>query len=517
MITDFKVSTASQFEADLCIIGSGVAAYTMLSVLSSAALKIIVLERGGLDRDVDETKDKACLINGHPFSGHQDGRCFGLGGTSLTWGGQALPLHDFDFEKREWVEHSGWPISQKDIDPYIPAAEAVFKVDGVPYDSDVFALRSLPPLSPLSGQLQFHFSKWSPSPNFKPGWLKTYAPHPHLTILTYARVTSLEYDDQRREVSHITIQDPKGKTGTVKAKHYVLAAGGLENPLLLLASDSMPTNPWIGRMYQDHPTAQVATVRPYDQQILQRYFGYFFRGKTRMLPRMSLTRNAIHQNRILSATSFIQFIPPEGSFYENLKEIYRPLARGHMPGGKVIRNALRSMTQMGSIIKVLKAYIMDRYSYVPQGTPRLTVMIEQSPNEQSKLVLSDKMDHTGQRIPEIQWFFGDDTIVTFRTFCSILQSEFDKLNLGTIEWDAWIKEDSETIRNHLIDAYHHMGGTRMSLTRETGVVNSDCQMHDAANVYIAGSSIFPTSGHSNPTLTLMALAIRLSHYLIGLK
>lgn len=517
MITDFSATTETAFEADLCIVGTGVAAYTMLSVLSASSLKIVVLERGGVDRDSDESKEKECHITGHRFTGHQDGRCFGLGGTSLTWGGQALPLHDFDLEAKDWVAHSGWPLTQEDIEPYIPAAEAIFNVDPVPYNTDVFSLRSLPPLSPLSGQVEFHFSKWSPSPNFKPGWLNTYAPHPRISILTHARATSMEYDDLRREVDQINIHDPQGKTGVVKAKRYVLAAGGLENPLLLLASETMPSNPWIGKMFQDHPTAQVATVRPYDKQILQRYFGYFFRGKTRMLPRISLTRNAVYQNRILSATSFIQFIPPEGSFYESLKEIYRPLARGHKPTGKVIRNALRSMTQIGSIFKVLKAFVVDRYSFVPNGTPRLTVMIEQSPNVKSKIVLSDKMDHTGHRIPEIQWFFGEDTIATFKTFCLILDSEFKKLNIGKIEWDAWTKEDPETIRHHFIDAYHHMGGTRMSKTPETGVVNSDSRMHDVSNVYVAGSSVFPTSGHSNPTLTFMALAIRLSHHLTSLN
>ena len=514
MIQDFKSSTASVFEADICIVGSGVAAYTMLSVLADTNLNVIVVERGALHPDQNETLDKECLIHGHAFTGHQDGRRFGLGGTSLSWGGQALPFHDFDFDQKEWVKFSGWPLSSKEITPFIPAAEAIMQVDPVPYDTDVFSLRALVPLHSDSGQVQFHFSKWSPAPNFKPGWLKKYAKHPCIHVLTHARAVSMDFDEETRLVSKLHILNPEGHKGAIVARHYVLAAGGLENPCLLLASETIPPNPWIGKMFQDHPTAQVATVKPKDSHWLQRYFGYFFLGKTRMLPRISLTQSAVYKNKVLSATAFIQFIPPQGSFFENLKEVYRSASRGHIPSAKTIVKTFSSMRQIGSLYAIAKAYWADRYVFVPGGVPRLTMMIEQSPDTQSQIVLSGAKDKAGQPVPEIQWFFGDDTIHTFKTYCNILESEFKRLDIGKIEWDTWVNQDNETIRQHLQDAYHHMGTTRMSTTRDTGVVNSDCRMHDVGNVYITGSSIFPTSGHSNPTLTFMALALRLGHHLI---
>lgn len=517
MILDYASSPESFFEADICIVGTGVAAYTMLSSLVHTNLKIIVVERGGIQPDPDESLDKECLINGHVFTGHQDGRRFGLGGTSLSWGGQALPLHDFDFDQKEWVKYSGWPISPADITPFIPAAEAIMQVDPVPYDTDVFSLRSLASLHSDSGQVQFHFSKWSPAPNFKPGWLKKYASHPQIQVITHARALSLHFDEETKSVSKLYILNPEGKQGVISAAQYVLAAGGLENPCLLLASPTMPVNPWIGKMFQDHPTAQVATVKPKDLHRLQRYFGYFFLGKTRMLPRISLTQSAVLHHKILSATAFIQFIPPGGSFFENLKETYRSISRGHVPTARTMMKTLASMRHIGSLFAVAKAYVADRYAFVPGGVPRLTMMIEQSPDPQSQIVLSTTKDKAGQPIPEIYWHFGEDTIRTFKTYCSILESEFDRLDIGKIEWDSWVHQDDETIRQHLQDAYHHMGTTRMSATHDTGVVNTDCRMHDVQNVYIAGSSVFPTSGHSNPTLTFMALALRLSQNLIQNK
>jgi choline dehydrogenase-like flavoprotein len=95
----------------------------------------------------------------------------------------------------------------------------------------------------------------------------------------------------------------------------------------------------------------------------------------------------------------------------------------------------------------------------------------------------------------------------------MLESEFSRMSLGRIEWDAWVNQDSETIKTHLIDAYHHMGTTRMSPSDASGVVDENCRMHGVQNLYIAGSSVFPTSGHSNPTLTFMALALRLGQHL----
>ena len=512
MIIDFSTQADQSYDADLCIIGAGIATYTLLSSLSDSPMRILVVERGGLEPGPAQEQEKQCMISGHAFTGHQEGRYFGLGGTSEYWGGQALPLSQFDISKKNWVPYSGWPIGMDDIEPFYPDAEKLFQVDPKNYSTDVFEWRSMDALSWDQASLDFHYSKWSPRPNFKPNLIEQYSTHPRITILINAVTHKMDYDAQTQDISRIQIQVGEMK-GTVTARKFVLAAGGIENARLLLVSESLPPNQWIGRMFQDHPTAQVATVHPTNMHLFQRYFNYFFIGRTRCLPRISLTQSVQEQKKILAATSFIQFLPREGSVFESLKQIYRAVSRFQIPSRKVVVDQLVSLRKMGEVIPIAKAFIFGRYAYVPDSTPRLTLMVEQEPSAKSYIGLSDKLDINGMPLPNIHWDISDATIDTIRVFSALLQTEFSRLQMGSIEWDSWMKGDNESIRGHLIDAYHHMGTTRMSHSKDTGVVDSNCRMHDVHNLYIAGSSVFPTSGHSNPTLTFMALALRLGQHL----
>ena len=513
MIIDFSAGDTTSYDADLCIIGGGIATYTMLSSFAGSTLRILVVERGGMTPGPDQEKEKSCTISGHPFEGHMDGRYFGLGGTSEYWGGQALPLEDFDLAKKDWVDFSGWPITIEDIKPFYSDAEKLFQVDPVAYDTDVFKMRSLNPLPCDQSSIKLHFSKWSPRPNFKPNLVEKYTSHASTHILINAVVSSFDYDKESKQVNRIQIQNQSGKKGTVKATHFVLAAGGIENARLLLVSPTLPENKWVGRMFQDHPTAQVATIHPSDMKSLQRYFGYFFKGRTRCLPRLSLTTEAQKQRKLLAATAFIQFLPKEGSVFEALKQVYRSLVRWKMPKRKDTKKLLASLRKTGEVFPILKAYWGSGYVYVPDSLPRLTVMLEQVPSEKSFIGLSSSLDKYGMPVADIHWDISDATMHTLKEFCAILQTEMTKLSLGRMEWDSWLHEDHETIKQHLTDAFHHMGTTRMSPSDATGVVDEDCRMHGVRNLYVAGSSVFPTSGHSNPTLTFMALTLRLGRHL----
>jgi hypothetical protein len=513
VIVDFFTDDNVAYDADLCIIGGGIAAYTLLSALSDTSMRVIVVERGGMKPGPDQESEKACHVSGHSFTGHLEGRYFGLGGTSEYWGGQALPLEEFDLTKKEWIDFSGWPISLEEISPYYPDAEKLFQVDPIAYSTDVFELRSLAPLPWNQSTIKLHFSKWSPRPNFKPNLLDAYSSAARTSILLNAVVSSLEFDANNKEVTHIQIQSHSGKRGTIKATAFVLAAGGIENARILQVSSTLPGNKWIGRMFQDHPTAQVATIHPTDMHSLQRYFGYFFKGRTRCLPRLSLTAEAQREKRMLAATAFIQFLPKEGSLFEAMKPVYRELSRLKFPSYSNIKTLFGALRKIGEVFPMLKAYWGGGYIYVPNSIPRLTIMLEQSPDVDSYVGLSSALDRYGMQVSDIHWQIPDTTIDTLKEFCAMLENEFSRLSLGHIEWDPWINQDNKTIKAHLIDAYHHMGTTRMSTSDASGVVDENCRMHGTGNVYVAGSSVFPTSGHSNPTLTFMALALRLGQHL----
>ena len=142
MILDFSNIQETTFEADLCIVGSGIACYGILSELANSNLDILILERGELNYTNTDTADNACIISGHGFNGHRDGRYLGFGGTSNTWGGQSLPLYSYDMEPKSWVPFSGWPIRRSDLDEYYPEAEKLLSLDPVPYETANFSVEN---------------------------------------------------------------------------------------------------------------------------------------------------------------------------------------------------------------------------------------------------------------------------------------------------------------------------------------------------------------------------------------
>jgi choline dehydrogenase-like flavoprotein len=144
---------------------------------------------------------------------------------------------------------------------------------------------------------------------------------------------------------------------------------------------------------------------------------------------------------------------------------------------------------------------------------------EQAPNPDSRILLSDKRDALGQRRADLDWQMTDIDKHTAKIMAKVIDAEFRRLGLGTMEPAAWLDEPGPkwpvdlTVGNHPIANYHQMGGTRMSDDPSKGVVDANCRVHGYDNLYVAGSSVFVTSGWANPTLTIAALALRLADHL----
>jgi choline dehydrogenase-like flavoprotein len=139
-------------------------------------------------------------------------------------------------------------------------------------------------------------------------------------------------------------------------------------------------------------------------------------------------------------------------------------------------------------------------------------MSEQQPNQDSRIGLMSRRDRTGLPLPELDWRVGGRDFADARRTIELLAEEVERLGLGRIEslWDRGADRPDV-----VTGGWHHMGTTAMSVTAETGVVDRDCRVHGLENLYVAGSSVFPTSGYANPTLTLLALAVRLGRHLGG--
>lgn len=519
MIIDFNdTALPAHLEADYCIVGSGVIGLAIALELQKTGKQILVLESGGLEQTEAHQSLYNAYITGHPFVGHLEGRFRMFGGSSNRWGGQALPLPELIFEKRDWVQHSGWPIQHADIEPFYPAAEQYLGLTPLPFETDYLSKFKLPKFDIDPEVLNFHFSKWSPRPNLGKEYRDQLAASPNIKVLLHANVTNLELTDDLKTVRHASLQSLEGKKGEALAKQFILCCGGIENArLLLLSNKHLPKGignqrDLVGRFFQDHPAVQIATLKPSRKDRIQLYFNARFLNKTRLLPRLSLSEEYQKKHRLLSASSTVQFIVPPENAAEQLRSIFRKISRRQFDIS-LFGHAWKAALQLPAAAATVADYLFNQRVYLPMADYRLAVIMEQEPDPESLVYLSEKLDTLGQAKFAIHWKPTDLTLHTLAHFSRAAKEELEKTGLCQVELDDWLNEPQNAWRKHLGDAFHHIGTTRMALSDTEGVVDTNCKVFGTENLYIAGSSVFPCGGHSNPTLAAIALGFRLAEHL----
>jgi choline dehydrogenase-like flavoprotein len=142
----------------------------------------------------------------------------------------------------------------------------------------------------------------------------------------------------------------------------------------------------------------------------------------------------------------------------------------------------------------------------------LRVICEQPPSIANHITLSNKRDRLGMRIPEAYWSVDDETRLSISDFSQYLKSEFDRVGISGLTLNPDINA-SKGRNLKIVDMGHSAGTTRMGHTPATSVVDPNCQVHGVEGLYVSGSSVFPTSGHANPTLMIVAFSIRLADHI----
>jgi choline dehydrogenase-like flavoprotein len=152
-------------------------------------------------------------------------------------------------------------------------------------------------------------------------------------------------------------------------------------------------------------------------------------------------------------------------------------------------------------------YLRGKSSLTPPKSMWLLSMCEQAPNPDSRVMLSDQRDPLGMLRIRLDWRLTELDRRTAEMTATSVRDEFSRLGIAQVKQAAWLSSASDW-RQHLSGAFHPTGTTRMSVNPGDGVVDANCRVHGTANLYVGGSSVFPTSGYANPTLTIVALAIR---------
>jgi choline dehydrogenase-like flavoprotein len=502
---------------DLCIVGGGAAGLAIASEMAGTPFKVVLLESGGMDFEPPTQALYDAEISGLPHPGTTQGRFRICGGSTTKWGGQALPLMASDFERREWVSYSGWPIAFPDLAPYYSRACRFLLVDQMNFDSDLFPyLRTRPP-GMDSARIWYHFSKWSPKPSVREIYLPRLAGSDRCTLVLHANVTDIALEQNLDRVATIHLRSLAGQKGTVRARAFVLCAGGIETARLLLANNRQQTagignlHDLVGRFFQDHPNAMVGWLKSPDPARVQQYFNVFHRRGLKYSVRLTATSRWQREHQTLNTSMGVIFVSESGVL-QDLKDSYVALRNRNLDR-TVLHKLLRAATHPAMAISPVWHYLIKGRSFAPAARLQICLTCEQEPNPESRITLSSRTDALGMRQAKVRWQLTDLTRYTMRSFAELLCEEFRKARLGEIVVDPWLTQNSSAWVEHVNDQFHHMGTARMHDSPHQGVVNRDCRVHGVSNLYIGSSAVFPTSGHSNPTLTIIALCMRLSDLL----
>ncbi len=514
MILNFaQQEVPDQLRCDVCIIGTGPAGTSLALELRDSGLDVIVLEAGGHKPDNETTSLYEADVVGLPHDGIHDGRARVFGGTSTLWGGQSLPLDPIDFEKRDWVDDSGWPISLEELSPYYPRAERYLNIEGMSYGRKAWCEMGLKPPSFDPEKIDIALSKFTYKPNFATNYKNLLDTAPNIRILLHANVTELVPTESTRRISHAVIKSLSGKTCDVHADNIVICCGAIESARLLLASQRhTPTGlgneeDLVGRYFQDHPTGNCAEIFPENPAALRSLYALQYRKDAKYFPKLPLNEKVQREEKTLNITAHLRFEPDDRSALMGLKSMVSDLKSKDI--GSLMSHSAVVATQPQELVSYAVQYGIKRHTPVAkQSRIFLRAITEQAPNPDSRVYLSDETDRLGVPKLKLDWRVSKLDRHTIITLGETVKSEFERLKLGRVEiapelssCDLWMEP--------FIDANHHMGTTRMADGPKSGVVTTDCEVFGVKGLYVCSSSVFPTGGSSNPTLTILALAMRL--------
>jgi choline dehydrogenase-like flavoprotein len=511
MLLDAKqVASGTTLEGDVCVIGAGAAGITLSRALAAKGRNVLLLESGGFEPDADTQALYRGKAVGLPIDPKED---FGLdaprlrffGGTTNHWAGFCRPFPELDFQPRSYVPRSGWPIARADLDPHYAGAHDVIRLG--PYDYSLASWQD-------QGHLDQPFLDDATTPHavfqvaghpvLGSTYRKEIVDEARIKLVLWANVTRIALDTGGNAVEHLDVKTLDGNSFTARAKLFVLATGGLEIPRLLLASnDRRPAGignerDQVGRSFMEHVNIVVGPVpltvglpalKPYELTPVS----LDVEGETRdfSLQTVVLVDPDLAQRDELRAceiTLEYPFAPSDAA----LEKLYPGLQRG-----------LDLMRAEGMTIRTV-------------ATAR--VLCEQEPNPASRVTLVRTKDRLGMPRIELDWrLTRDDRASLLRTLrffgAQVAQRGYGRFRLDITGFRDLEPGDEDDLDFEVNTGSHHIGTARMSTDPAQGVVDPDLKVHSVANLYVGGSAVFPTSGANPPTLTIVALALRLGDHL----
>lgn len=526
--------------ADICVVGSGPAGITIAYQLDRAGFEVVLIERGPLRREgLPRSVDTAINVGlDYPVN---ESRAFEIGGSTYNWKvntplgsgfGRFRELDSEDFDRRPWIPNSGWPITKHDLQPYYRQAEKLFGLEGGFLSSESSGHSPFTSGVPELDTRVFYFV----SPGIFGGELRKALAHSERAlVLGNSTAAALLCEDTESVVSSLRVKTDPSHSFSVQARFYVLAAGGIENPRLLLLSRDRHANglgnreDLVGRFFMEHPHYASGSLIPYDRGLFgeRNAFGIFLHRGTPMQRKYALSERIVEAeelNRIVyrleakplnESTLTLRFDDHATSGLEAFRQLRKAaLSRTwSLVEFKRLTMATRGIHHLVRLAlrrAVMRIGASAGYSkYTEPQLFWIRAMAEQIPDRENRVRLAASQDRLGMQRAELNWRLDRQDIRSIIRSQELIGRALEAGGIGTV--------DSLVVDRELPPALsggkHHIGTTRMSVSPSQGVVDQNCKVHGISNLYVAGSSVFPTSGYANPTLTILAVAYRLADHL----
>ncbi|WP_185984090.1 GMC oxidoreductase [Aureimonas mangrovi] len=526
-------------QADLCIVGAGPVGIALALRSAANGLRVLLVEAGAArvagGSDIGSQGGLGEIeATGRHHAGMAAISRSGLGGTSVLWGGRCVAFDDLDFEKRAHVGFSGWPIAHDEVSRHYPAALQFLNC--APAASD----DTLETGQPVTARA---LERWSANPDLGRTHEKSIAASPNIQVVTRAMVVGIDLDDGGQRVRRLRVH-LDGAERELRATRYVLAGGGLGNVRLMLQCQrEWPlkfggTDGPLGRFYQGHLTGHVAFVEFTDRKA-EAVTAFRRDGRGGYLRnRFQITGETQRRNGLLNSVFWPEAFSVADPAHASgaLSALYLATSGaglyGRFANGRALRSRFaegdlwaRHLGNMRADPHLLRDLARSAWNFGSLRTRRLGILpnparrylfryhAEQAPDPESRVRLGSAQD--GALLPNL----SIDYRIGARDAASVVRSHvivgrwLADTGIGRLEYLFDEEALENAVLDQALDGYHQIGITRMSQGPHEGVVNTDCRVHDLDNLYVAGSSVFPTGGQANPTLPAVALALRLADHL----
>ena len=495
-----KLDSNTIIQGDICIIGAGTAGISMALEWINTPYKVILLEGGGFKYDVKVQELNRGKLTGQKYYPLQSTRLRYFGGSTGHWAGYCSPMDPIDFKKKDYVPHSGWPIERKDLDPYYKQADELLGLDTNDYDYEYWknVIKDTDPIPLTDDTIWNKIWKFSTS-RFGPQFKDTIENAKNIHLYTYANAVDLKANEDISKIEEITVKNYENKTHKVRAKHFILACGAIQNARLLLASNSQAPeglgngHDLVGRYFMEH--LEIASGEFWSTKYLDPLYTFPY-GEVKVCAELAVTEKAQIEHQILNGT--VSFQPL----------ILNRRTKTHMETWQHEdpRKAKENMNTSADSQEKENEGSNDRAF-------QLYIRMEQAPNPNSRVTLGVEKDELGVPRANLHWELTTLEKRSIRKTIELIAEQAGLFGSGRVKLMEFLQDETvKTLPDNTNGGWHHMGTTRMHDSPTEGVVDRNCQVHGISNLYVAGSGCFTTGGSVNPTLSLVALTLRLSDY-----